>query len=80
VSGIFLAPFSNWQTKGTWNGELIGGLHGMITVMSGTTINAPPPVTEVPITNSAGTIIAVAIIGGGLAILMWRSRRRSRVA
>jgi choice-of-anchor A domain-containing protein len=79
VSGIFLAPYSSWQTKGTWNGELIGGLNGMLTVMSGTMINAPPPVTEVPITNSAGTITAVLLIGGGLAVATWRSRRRTRV-
>ena len=80
VSGIFLAPYSNWQTKGAWNGELIGGLDGMITVMSGTTINAPPPVTEVPISNPAGAMIAVLLIGAGLAVATWRSRRRTRVA
>ena len=81
VNGIFLAPYSSWLTKGMWNGELIGGLGGTITVMSGATINAPPPVTGLPISGPIGVVLGVLLLGGVLAAAQWFSRRRrARVA
>jgi len=79
IEGIFLAPYSSFQVQGSWNGEVIGGLNGTITVMGA--INAPPPVTQVPVSNVQGYVIAVAIVGAAFAASQWFSRhRRTRVA
>jgi choice-of-anchor A domain-containing protein len=76
VNGIFLAPYSSWTIKsGTWNGEVIGGLNGTLTLNSGT-ITAPIPVTEVPISGPTGAIVALILIGSGLTAAQWYSRRR----
>ena len=80
MNGIFLAPYSSFQAQGSWNGELIGGLDGTITVMAGTAINAPPAVTEVPVSNAEGAIIVASLAGAGLAVAQWRRRRRTKVA
>jgi choice-of-anchor A domain-containing protein len=75
-SGIFLAPYSSWSMNvGTWNGELIGGLNGTITLKA-ELITAPIPVTEVPISGPTGAIVALILIGGGLTAAQWYSRRR----
>lgn len=79
MTGIFLAPYSSFQVQGSWNGEAIGGLNGTVTVMSA--INAPPPVTQVPVSNAEGYAIAVGIVAAALAVAQWLSRRRrTRVA
>jgi hypothetical protein len=74
-NGIFLAPYSSWQMKGTWNGELIGGLNGTLT-LAAMVINSAPPVTVVPVSNLQGQVIVALLVGSGLVAAQWISRRR----
>jgi choice-of-anchor A domain-containing protein len=75
-NGIFLAPYSSWSMNvGTWNGELIGGLKGTITLKA-ELITAPIPVIEVPISGWTGAVTALVLLGAGLAGAQWFSRRR----